>query len=179
MNTPNRLAVTVASTDGRTTRIGPIPTRQLSEDMHHSLSAYSTRPEREGTTCEITDYDPTVEHLPLLPTTAPEIAELISDPRQGFEAPFPNLWERLVAQIGLAEGDVLWRQAFALYVDDEQARERPADRLNAADELFTNNLRQRLTELVASRAGDVSAKEIDDAVVSIQGLAADWARNYR
>lgn len=168
MTERSELAVHVVRPGGGTTRIGPIPDRGAAEDIVASLTSFSTRPERQGVSCAIAVYDPGQEHLPLVPAEPACIAALLDHPDQGFDAPFPSLWDRLVAQHGLRTADRVWKAAMDLghTGDGVTAPSAPQD---SADARFDSGLRLALSALVH---GD---QDIDTAVRDIRRMAADWA----
>ncbi|MFF9786327.1 hypothetical protein [Streptomyces nigrescens] len=172
MAEPTEFAVIVSRTDGGSTRIGPIPFKHVAEDMTRSFSSFSTRPERDGVTSEVVVYDPGVRHLPLVPAEADRILAVIEDPDQGFEAPFPNLWDRLVAQHGLQATDRAWREAVS---SDHAEVKNPLCTAQAeADVRFDLELRQLVSALIGS--GNTDDAAVEEAVADIRRTAEVWAQ---
>lgn len=168
MTEGSELAVHVVRPGGGTTRIGPIPDRNVAEDIVASFTSFSTRPERQGVSCAIAVYDPGQEHLPLVPAEPARIAALVDHPDQGFDAPFPSLWDRLVAQHGLRTADRVWKAAMDLGRTGE-GMATPSAPQDSADARFDSGLRLALSALVC---GD---QDIDTTVRDIRRTAADWA----
>ena len=167
MTEGSEIAVHVVRPGGGTTRIGPIPNRGVAEDIVASFTSFSTRPERQGVSCAIAVYDPGQDHLPLVPAEPACIAALVDHPDQGFDAPFPNLWDRLVAQHGLGTADRVWKAAMDLGRTGEEVAA-PSAPQDSADARFDNNLHLVLSAFVR---GD---QNIDTAVRDIRRMAAHW-----
>ncbi|WP_329020803.1 hypothetical protein [Streptomyces sp. NBC_01601] len=168
MTDVTELAVHVVRPDSGATRIGPIPAKATADDLVESFRSFSTRLERQGVTCAIAAYDPDQEHLPLLPAEPARIAALIDHPVQGLDAPYPNLWDRLVAQHGLGTTDRVWRAAMAYRCTDDEATTLHAPQ-SSADTRFDSGLRLTLSALAR---GD---QDVETAMRDIRRLAATWA----
>ncbi|MFG2210964.1 hypothetical protein [Streptomyces sp. NPDC048638] len=172
--TPAPLAVIVTRADGRVARIGPITGPGVAGAIHASLTRATTIPEKADASAEIARFDAAEPHLPLLDAEVDTVLELMDDTEQGVEAPFPNLWDRLVAQHGLTVADALMRVALAARRKDNRPPARHPSR-SRADERFEHALREVLMEHIGP--GGTSPAALDDTVTSIRRLAEAWARS--
>lgn len=107
------LAVHVLRPDGTDVRIGPIPYQHVAESIQYHFTQVfpRSRAGAEGCVVAITTYDDKAEHLPLVPANQDAILNLLDDPVQGAEAPFPDLWDRLCAQHGYDVAQGPWDAA--------------------------------------------------------------------
>jgi hypothetical protein len=141
MTSENEYAITVTRADESVTRIGPIPFLHIAEDMHRYFTG-EARVHTAGAAdaaVEICQYDPDVEHLPLVPASVDTLIGLMDDPVQGCEAPFPDLWTRFSAQHGYEKAQVTWGTACVL-----------ADLCDQDDEdLVTVQMPRRVAKIVA------------------------------
>jgi len=165
------LAVIVTRADGGVTRIGPIPGWQLADAIHASLTRFTTIPEQAAATAEIVPFTPELPHLPLLDAESEAVLALIDDSDQGIEAPFPNVWDRLVAQHGLTGADTVWREALATRPNGRRQHDFHAQ----ADDGFDHAVRELLLESVGP--GGTTPAALDDTVAGIRRLADAWARS--
>ncbi|WP_127452557.1 hypothetical protein [Streptomyces sp. B29(2018)] len=171
------LAVIVTKADGNVTRIGPIPTPDVAEAIHASLSRPTTIPEQAAATAEVARFAPEQPHLPLLDAEIETVVELIDHPEQGVEAPYPNLWDRLVAQHGLETADALFKAALTARQTCRKVPQEAADPNAAraqADARFDHALRELLTENTGP--GGISPAALDATLANIRRLADAWAQ---
>jgi hypothetical protein len=174
------LAVIVTKADGGVTRIGPIPTPDVADAIHTSLTRLTTIPEQAAATAEIVPFTPGMPHLPLLDAEVETVLALMDDDEQGVEAPFPNIWDRLVAQHGLGTANTVWREALAVRSNRSQhtpgVDAQRAPRAHA-DARFDQALRELLLE--STGPGGISPAALDETLASIRRLADAWARSRR
>ncbi|MCX4826767.1 hypothetical protein OG883_44810 [Streptomyces sp. NBC_01142] len=168
----------VTRADGAVTRIGPILTPDVADAIHTSLTRYTTIPEQAAATAEIVPFAPEMLHLPLLDAEAGTLLALMDDGEQGVQAPFPNVWDRLVAQHGLGTADTVWKEALAARQTHRHhtptAGAQRASRAQA-DDRFDHALRELL--LASIGPGGISPAALDDTLAGIRRLADDWARS--
>ncbi|MFJ4702980.1 hypothetical protein ACIP5N_33000 [Streptomyces sp. NPDC088768] len=173
------LAVIVTKADGYVTRIGPIPTPDVAGAIHASLSRPTTIPEQAAATAEVARFAPEQPHLPLLDAEIETVVELIDHPEQGVEAPYPNLWDRLVAQHGLETADALFKAALTARQTCRKVPHEAAGPNAAraqADARFDHALRA-LRELLTENTGPGShPAALDARLANIRRLADAWAQ---
>ncbi|GGU40644.1 hypothetical protein [Streptomyces violascens] len=172
------LAVIVTKADGGVTRIGPITAPGEARAIHASLTRATTIPEKASASAEIARFNSAEPHLPLLDAEVETVLELMDDTEQGVEAPFPNLWDRLVAQHGLTVADTLIRAALAARRQGHRpsadgAAPRPSR--SRADDRFEHALREVLLENAGP--GGMSPAALNHTLTSIRHLAEAWARS--
>ncbi|MFK0047990.1 hypothetical protein ACIQU4_28655 [Streptomyces sp. NPDC090741] len=94
-------AVRVVRAGGTETRIGPIDDLALADRIQDFLArqTHSTRPDAYGCTATVYPYDWQHQHLPLVPTEPGELREVLDDPEQGIGGLFPDVWDRMCAQL--------------------------------------------------------------------------------
>ncbi|KOU43223.1 hypothetical protein [Streptomyces sp. WM6378] len=168
----------VTRADGGVTRIGPITAPREAGAIHASLTRATTIPEKASASAEIVRFNSAEQHLPLLDAEVETVLELMDDTEQGVEAPFPNLWDRLVAQHGLTVADALMRVALAAGREGHRPpahRAAPRPSRSRADERFEHALREVLLGHVGP--GGISPAALDDTLTSIRHLAEAWARS--
>ncbi|WP_328973348.1 hypothetical protein [Streptomyces sp. NBC_00239] len=171
------LAVIVTRADGGVTRIGPITAPGAAGAIHASLTRLTTIPEKAAASAVIAPFSSAVPHLPLLEAEVETVRTLMDDDEQGVGAPFPNIWDRLVAQHGLNVADALVREALT---DRSNGCHRPRPGTvtqrpsrNQADERFERALREVLLE--STGPGGTSPAALKDTLTSIRRLAEAWA----
>ncbi|MEW1760584.1 hypothetical protein AB0393_29235 [Streptomyces cyaneofuscatus] len=173
------LAVIVTRADGGVVRIGPITSPGAAGAIHASLTRFTTIPEQAAASAEVAPYSAAEPHLPLLDAQVGTVLELMDDGELGVNAPFPNLWDRLVAQHGLSVANALVHEALAARREDHRPPARgalaPASSRRQADERFEHALREVLLERTGP--GGTSPDELEDALTSIRRLAEAWAQS--
>ncbi|MFE0369522.1 hypothetical protein [Streptomyces tendae] len=174
------LAVIITRADGGVTRIGPIPTPDAANAIRTSLTRRTTIPEQASATAEVAPFVSEMPHLPLLDAEPDTVLALMDDDEQGVEAPFPSLWDRLVAQHGLGTAVAVWKEALARPIRRPCAL-READAQSAsraeADDVFDRDLRELLMEHTGP--GGISPAALNDALAGIRRLADAWARSLQ
>ncbi|WP_331746861.1 hypothetical protein OG923_34335 (plasmid) [Streptomyces halstedii] len=103
------------------------------------------------------------------------MVELIDHPEQGVEAPYPNLWDRLVAQHGLETTDALFKVALTARQTCRKVTHEAAGPNAAraqADARFDHALRDLLTENTGP--GGISPAALDATLANIRRLADAW-----
>lgn len=118
----DQYSIIVTRGDGTVVFIGPIPYRHVAEQMHRYFTG-EARVHTAGAAeaeVKIVGYDPSIEHLPLVPANAMAVYDLLDHPVQGSNAPFPDLWTRMHAQHGYETAKKAWNEACVIKALDEE-----------------------------------------------------------